>query len=239
MVEVTGIPIWPTLRSMPKVKKSASPDGAADPNKLVRKHAGTYRTADDRFEVSESGTGWFMVDAAQTDDLGQPRVVGPFATLKAVGDALPAARRTTLKPLPRRATPKGKATQAVAAKPAAPPPPPSWIDRLSKADAAAVRRLITALEREGISDAEAVVRRDREGLHPEVATRLIQQRLEALVADLPKSQRATGRRLVGRVAATLSAEGTKRSSALPGWTLVEVKPDEGPPPNRRIDLRSG
>jgi len=221
---------------MPKAKKTASADSAGDPNKLVRKQAGTYRTADDRFEVSEAGTGWFIVDSAQTDDLGQPRVLGPLATLKAVGDALPEARRTTLKPLVR-ATPKGKAKPAKAAKSAPPSPLPSWIDRLPKADATALRRLMDALEREGIGDAEAVVRRDREGLDPEVATRLIEQRLEALVADLPKSQRATGRRLVGRVAAILSAEGTKRSSALPGWTLVEVKPDEDSPPNRRIALR--
>jgi hypothetical protein len=221
---------------MPKAKKTGSADSAGDPNKLVRKQAGTYRTADDRFEVSEAGTGWFMVDSAQTDDLGQPRLLGPFATLKAVGDALPEARRTTLKPL-ARATPKGKAKPGKAAKSATPSPPPSWIDRLPKADAAALRRLIEALEREGIGDAEAVVRRDREGLDPEVATRLIEQRLQALVEELPKSERASGRRLVGRVAAILSTEGTKRSSALPAWTLVEVKPDEDPPPNRRIALR--
>lgn len=85
---------------MPR-KSAAEPD----PNKLVRRQAGTYRTADDRFEAREGGTGWYLVDREQTNELGQELVHGPFTTLNAIRDAIPDARRTTIRslPAPRRA----------------------------------------------------------------------------------------------------------------------------------------
>lgn len=70
-----------------------------DSNKLVRHEAGSYRSADDRFEVRREGDRWFLVDSAQRDELGQQLVRGPFATLAEVRDALPEARRAALKPL--------------------------------------------------------------------------------------------------------------------------------------------
>lgn len=75
-----------------------------DPNALKRVRAGAYRSADERFEVQEGGTGWFIVDTAQADELGQQIVQGPYPTLAAVRDALPKARRQTVRPLrrPRR-----------------------------------------------------------------------------------------------------------------------------------------
>lgn len=76
-------------------------DASADPNRLVRQAPGRYRSADDRFEVRQAGTGWFVVDTQQRNELGQELVQGPFATLAAVRELLPEARRTTLKPLPR------------------------------------------------------------------------------------------------------------------------------------------
>lgn len=230
---------------MAKAKKStgatrssaAKVDADADPNKLVRQQAGSYRTADDRFEVRESGTGWFLVDSSQANEFGQELMQGPFATLNAIREALPDARRTTLKPLPRpkpsRAGGKGGKTPAKE-EPAA--PPPSWIDKLPEADAAAVRTLIRALEREGMTDAEQLVRADREGLGPALATRLLERRLEEIVADLTAKERAVARRIVQRVVELLSAEGTSVSKPLPGWTLVEIGP-EPEPPNRRIILR--
>lgn len=87
---------------MPK-KQPASP---ADPNKLVRQQAGTYRTADGRFEVRESGTGWYLVDTEQANEFGQQLVQGPFSTLNAVRGAVPEARRTTLRTLPPTAKPR-------------------------------------------------------------------------------------------------------------------------------------
>jgi hypothetical protein len=118
----------------------------------------------------------------------------------------------------------------------APAPPTSWIDALPDGEARAVRALIRALERDGMTDADQLVRRDREGLGPEVATRLIERRLEALVEDLPSDARKPAREFIRRVAEILSAEGSRRGSALPGWALVEIA-DDGEPPNRRIIIR--
>jgi hypothetical protein len=111
-----------------------------------------------------------------------------------------------------------------------PEPPPSWIDKLPPRERTALRRRIAALEREGIEDAELLVRRDRDGLLPAVAVRLIERRLADVGAE--DSDQA----LVQRVAEVLSAEG-RATDDLPGWALIEVEPGEDPPPNRRIDLR--
>ena len=217
-----------------RANATSKTDATADPDKLVRQQAGTYRTTDDRFEVREADVGWFLVDSEQTNEFGQELIQGPFATLKAIRAALPDARAS--KPAGRpRAAPKKAAKPARREEPP-PPPPPTWIDQLPKADAAGVRKLIVALEREGITDAEALVRRDREGMLPAVATRLIERRLDALVDDLPAAQQKAARLLFRRAAEVLSAEGSRRDP-LPGWTLVEIGP-EPEPPNRRIDLRT-
>jgi GNAT superfamily N-acetyltransferase len=84
---------------MAKKKAPAAPD----PNRLVRVTAGAYRSEDERFEVRDGGTGWFVTDAQQTNEFGQELVIGPYATLAAVREALPEARRTTIRPLPRPA----------------------------------------------------------------------------------------------------------------------------------------
>ncbi len=84
---------------MPTKKAARDPD----PNRLVRESAGTYRSEDGRFEVRDGGTGWFITDAQQTNEFGQELVIGPFATLAAVREALPEARRTSIRPLPKPA----------------------------------------------------------------------------------------------------------------------------------------
>ncbi|MEP6680596.1 MAG: hypothetical protein ABJB65_03865 [Chloroflexota bacterium] len=212
--------------------KKSKADLATDPDKLVRQSPGIYRSADERFEVRQEGLGWFVVDSAQANELGQPLIDGPFATMAAVREALPAARKT--KPLRR---PIAKAPKRAPKKAEPPPPPPSWIDALPSADATRVRKLIRALERGAIPEAEELVRRDREGLLPAVAAQLIEQRLEGLVSDLPPKQRESARRLVRRIAEILSADGTTRGEGLPGWTLVEISGESGEPPNRRIVIR--
>jgi hypothetical protein len=213
-------------------------EATADPDKLVRQQAGTYRTTDDRFEVREADTGWFLVDTTQANEFGQELMLGPFGTLKAVREAIPEAR-TKKAAAARPATLKTAAkpsTRSTKAKPEPPPsPPPTWIERLSKAEAAEVRKLIGALEREGIPDAEGLVRRDREGLFPVVAARLIEARLEAIVKDAPPKERDRARQLVRRAAAVLSAGRTGGAGPLPGWTLVEIGPDREPR-NRRIAI---
>lgn len=222
---------------MPKGKKARAKGkgstgaDAPDPDKLVRQAAGTYRSADERFEVRGSSTaGWFLVDTAQANDFGQELILGPYATLDAVRDGIPSARSSTVTPIRRPSSgPRSKPKRS------APPPPQSWIDKLPKPDAAAVRRLIGALESAGIGGAEDLVRRDREGIGPAVATRLIEQRLEAVAAELPERERAGARELLRRAAEVLSAEG-RAAGELPGWSLVEIGPGREPD-NRRITIR--
>jgi hypothetical protein len=216
---------------MPKAK---GPAEAGDPDKLQRQAAGTYRTADGRFEVrGGTAAGWFLVDAEQTNDFGQELIQGPFATLADVRAAIPSARSTKVTPIRPPAAPSRRAKQPAAAKA---PPPPSWIEQLPPAEAASVRRLIRAIEREGIDNAEGLVRRDRDGIGPAIATRVIERRLAAIVDELPERGRAGARELIRRATEVLTAEGTAMPAGVPGWSLVEIGPDPEPK-NRRITIR--
>ena len=212
---------------MPKRKA----DAPADPDKLTRQTAGSYRTADDRFEARQAALGWFLVDTEQSNEFGQELIHGPFATLKELREAIPGSRtaKTVALPKPKLAARGGSAT----AKEKPKQPPKTWVDKLPPAEARSVRRTIAALEGEGITDAELLVRRDRDGLMPAVAARLIELRL----ADATDDASPKERKLIQRIAEILSAEG-RPTDALPGWTLVEVAPGDSPPPDhRRIDLR--
>jgi hypothetical protein len=202
-----------------------------DPDKLVRQTAGNYLTADDRFEARQAAQGWFLVDTEQSNEFGQELIHGPFATLKELRAAIPGSRTTKTVSLPKPARTKKGAGKAASEKPE--PPPPTWIDKLPPAEARAVRATMAALERGGNTDAELLVRRDRDGLSPAIASRLVERRLsEAGEGASPKE-----RKLIQRVAEILSAEG-RATDSLPGWTLVEVPPGQGPPTDhRRIDLR--
>jgi hypothetical protein len=225
-------------------KRTPKPAAPPDPDKLVRQSAGTYRTSDERFEVRDGGTGWFLVDTEQTNDFGQELLQGPFAKLAAVRAAIPPARSANVTPIrpPARPTDDGAAGGRSSgrrtkrpAKPEPPPPPPSWIDRLPKGEAAEVRRLIGGLERDGIGDAEALVRRDREGIVPALATRLIERRLAEIVEELPERGRAGAWELIRRAVEVLTAEG-RAEDGRPGWMLVETG-REAEPDNRRITIR--
>ena len=209
-------------------KKQSKADAPPDPDAIARRSAGEYRTGDDRFAVRQADVGWFVVDLERTNEFGQELIHGPYGTLKAAKAAIPDARAA--KAPKAAARPKASTTTAKAAPP--PPEPKSWVDELKPAEAREVRRLTAPLEREGITDAEDLVRRDRDGLLPAIATRLIERRLEAL-ADGNDDARA----LIRRAAEVLSAEGSTSRDPLPGWVLVEVPPGEDAPKHRRIDLR--
>lgn len=78
-------------------------------NTLKRERAGTYGTRDGRFTVEQSSSGWMLLDAEQTNELGLPLARGPFATLDAARAAIPAARSGPAPSLdvePRRAARK-------------------------------------------------------------------------------------------------------------------------------------
>ena len=103
---------------MPKAKDAAtkatgakgkSEADRADPDALKRERAGTYVTRDGRFTVEQSSSGWMLFDAEQANELGLPLARGPFATLDAARDAIPAARSgpaPTTEMEPRRAARK-------------------------------------------------------------------------------------------------------------------------------------
>lgn len=220
---------------MPKSKA----DEAQDPNKLIRSKAGTYRTADDRFEVRQAALGWFLIDSGSTDELGQELTRGPFPTLKAVGAELPDARRTTMKPLPRpRAATRKPAQAASPAKKKTEPAKKTWLDRLPDGEAATARRLIRALSLEGLEDADALVQASRKADEPVVARRVLEGRLERLLEELPQAERDAGRRLMARIAELVTVSGTTLFDPLPGWALFEVPPGEEPV-GRRLTLRPG
>jgi hypothetical protein len=190
---------------------------APGPDDLVRESAGVYRTGDGRFEVQKSDVGWYLVDTQQANEFGQQLIHGPMPTLEAIRDAIPGAR--DLKPL-LRVRPK----KAKPAKESPPPaPPPSWIDRLPPKEAAEVRRMIRALEQDGLKGAEELVRRHRDDTSPTIATRIVEHRLAKLIDDTPEDKREATRRVVERVVDELTISGTATERPLPRWALVEIE----------------
>ncbi len=73
-------------------QKAAAEGSAVSPDKLKRERAGTYQTVDGRFTVEQSSSGWLLLDAEQTDELGLPLGRGPFGTLDEAREAINAAR---------------------------------------------------------------------------------------------------------------------------------------------------
>jgi hypothetical protein len=213
---------------MPTSKKPKPDPG---PDDLVRQAAGNYLSTDGRFEVRQSDGNWYVVDREQTNEFGQELIHGPHASMKVARETLAGAREIT--PLLRsRARPKPTSSSKSGAKKASEPktPPPTWIDRLAKDEQVEVRALIRALDKEGIEDADALVRKDRQGLLPVVATTLMNRRLDDHVERLPEKERAVARKLIGQLSAVITS-GEKLPDPLPGWALFET--GKGREPTRR------
>jgi len=71
-----------------------------DTPKLKRETAGRYRSEDGRYVVQQQSGPWWLMDTEQTDELGQPALHGPYASLSEATDAiatLPAATRAPTK----------------------------------------------------------------------------------------------------------------------------------------------
>lgn len=85
-----------------------------DKPKLKRETAGRYRSEDGRYVVQQQSGPWWLMDTEQTDELGQPALHGPYASLSEATDAIttlpPATKSSTKKAAPRK-TP-GKKTPA-------------------------------------------------------------------------------------------------------------------------------
>ena len=211
---------------MPKAK--AKTKAAPDPDRLVRQPDGGYRTEDERFGVSQANGTWFLTDAEVADEFGQPRVTGPFATLKAVRDGIPAARSGPAS-VPRPIAPTKKPKAAKAKSP--PPKPKTWLDRLSAPERRRASALVAALEGLGVGEAEEHARRRIEGRGDrDLPAVLLRARLEAVLAGADDATR-------GRVEAAiqvLTSGGTELGPDLPGWALVETDAN-GTLTDRRIE----
>jgi hypothetical protein len=201
-----------------------------------RAEAGVYQSSDERFSIqSEGPSRWFITDEEQRDELGLARTVGPFETLdaaKAGAEALrdeapaqsPLAGRLAKAPAPSK---RGK--EKPSAREPKPPPPPSrtWLDKLEDDDREAARnarRLIAALEDEGIVDADALVKRDVTGNQPVVAARLLAREILAAVGTVTKPES-----VVEAVVEALGSSKVRRG--LPGWEVVER---DGPTDEERV-----
>jgi hypothetical protein len=210
------------------------PDGSDE--RLVRQRAGSYRTADGRFTLENDGGSWFLTDAEQTDELGQPLIGGPFASLAQARAGIEAARsapprRAPVPKRPRRSGGEKERAKDRRAREAAPPVVETWLDRLPPDERTRARRMVAALERVGVPDADEVVRADR-GFTPAVARRLIEHALHTELGGKPEP---AVRDAVRTAIEILTERGIRRDRDLPGWALVELGPGETPP-GRRIVL---
>lgn len=215
---------------MPSAKPKTPPKQIAADD-LVRETAGNYVSGDGRFEVRQSDSTWYVVDREQTNEFGQELIHGPFGSMKAAKAAVPGARdvrpllRSRTRPKPAAPKPKPKEPK---------PPPDTWIDRLPREEATEVKRLIRAVEKEGMEDADALVRRDRAGLQPAIAQALLDRRVENAIVELPENERSVARRVLKRLGATISAS-EANGDPLPGWALFETGPAREPT-KRRLRL---
>jgi hypothetical protein len=194
-----------------------------DPDKLTRETAGTYRTADKRFEIRQTGVGWYLVDLERANELGQELLHGPFPTLKGARDEIPEARKVV-----QLARPKARASGSRAEKKPA-PPPKTWIDRLPEPEQADVRRLVAAVDGFGVADAEDLVRNSRSSNEPVIAAAMLEHKLSELIDEAGADERRSRRDLVRRVLAILTDDGELTRPPLPGWELVETGPDREKP----------
>ena len=121
---------------------------------------------------------------------------------------------------PEEDAPGAEPAERPASRPKPPPAPPrTWLEELADRDADLARRatrLVASLEREGIADADAVVRRDVLGDRPAIATRLLARDVLAAIAALRNPSAADLAAAVAGVLATSPKHG-----GLPGWELRE------------------
>ena len=200
-----------------------------------RAEAGVYQSSDERFSIrSEGPSRWFITDEEQHDEFGLARTVGPFDTLdaaKAAAEALrdeapaasPLAERLAKVAKPAKDARAAKKTDEAPSPKPPPPPPRTWLDKLEDDDrdaARTARRLIAALEDEGIEDADELVQRDITGKQPVVAARLLAREILAAVGTATKPES-----VVEAVVEALGSSKVRRG--LPGWELVERDGPDG------------
>jgi hypothetical protein len=175
-----------------------SPKASIDDTSLKRLPGEGWQTRDGRFTIETASGTWSLLDAEQTDDLGLPLVRGPFRSLaeakaaidearssqpvtSTLADRAAAAKRAGSKPSKADATPKAQAPRK--AKAPAEPAEPRWIAELDAVDRRRAHRLIAALTKRDIRDAEGIVRRDLAGDVASVARVALAERVAELLDD--------------------------------------------------------
>ncbi len=240
----------------PRPKKEPPP-----PKPWQRAEAGRYRSSDDRFTLETESSGrWFVTDAEELDELGLAADLGPVRDARRGegrrrsrpgprpgGFAAGGASRGGFVEAEAQGLEGGQDVEVLLAahtsdvpqpEPEPAPPKRTWLDDLEDRDKAAARtarRMIDALEKEGIDDADSLVRRDVLGNEPLVVTRLIARDVLAAIAKLDD---ATPTEIAAAVADVLAS--SKRRANLPGWRLVERDSPSGVDRGLRItpdDLR--
>jgi hypothetical protein len=205
-----------------------------DPDRLIRDSAGRYHTEDERFEVeTDTGGKWYLIDSERTDELGMGRVIGPYPTLPAVRAAIEDAR-TSPKGSPRLTVvgkePRSK--QKPRARPKPPPKPVTWLDRLDPAERTRAGRLIGALERLGLPDAEKIVRDELTGEQPVLARATLAARIwKEAIEPLSPAEQKVALKTVEALLRVLAGRSGPRPMDEASWRLVES--DE---PGRSIEL---
>lgn len=213
---------------------------AADDTSLKRLGGGRWASRDGRFRIESESGRWVVVDEEQTDELGLPRVHGPYGSLGDARTALErlatsapepsplAERLATVKarPAPKRAATAaddarvGRRTPRERPKPDEVPEP--WLADVPPAEHERARRLRDRLARLGVDEPERIVVADVIGTRPVVAEALVRQRLASIVAPaLEGNARAKAEDVDALVDRLLDALTAEAADGLPGWMLVE------------------
>jgi hypothetical protein len=216
----------------------------ADPESLKRLGGGRWQTRDGRFTVEPQSGTWVVVDDERTDELGLPLVRGPFGSLTAAKADIEVARAegVSASPLASRiaAGPKRReAAKGAGATPSgrAPKPPvraerapdePAWLRGLDGPGRERARRLLARLSKEGVDDAEALVRSDLVGGQPGLARLAITRAVKAAVG------RRTSPDVVAQAVAEALLDGRDGELGV-SWRLV----DGDGRPVRRLDRDGG
>jgi hypothetical protein len=208
-----------------------------DATSLKRLSGGSWQSRDGRFTIEQQSGRWVVVDAEQTDDLGLPRIRGPYPSLKVArasveevreepaGESPLAGRIREAKSRPQpKAAGTARTTRAGRAKTEAEAPPePAWLANLSAADGDRARQLIRDLEAAGLPDGPALVRRDVADGSPAVAEALLLTAIARRVRNLRGKGPAEA---VADVVSwmTTHARDPELPMRLPGWRVVEDGP---------------
>lgn len=213
---------------------------------LKRLGGGRWASRDGRFRIESESGRWVIVDAEQTDELGLPRVRGPYPSL---GDARtdlerlassapepsPLAERIAevrARPAGARATPDGTRDRSRGPRVRRRSPAQAvdaWLADVAPRERDRARRLRDELVRVGVEDPEAAIVADLGGSRPVVAETLLRHRIKAAVEDALRRGDGTdpsvSDALVDRILAILAEDGASGAddgaSGLPGWAVIE------------------